>query len=361
MADSQDKASIMYKKKYLSNKSWLSKNNFIKLSKIVFVTLVSLRLSLLPHDLFKDRANYLMRINTSETQFYELFNSKTPILLNEPLFKVLNYILSFNFNPEFILSSYVFINCFFVLTFVLINRNSISHSLLALALLLVMPYFYGGTLGAIRQGLGLNLILISLMKRDHLLSIRFLFSLFLASLFHVIFFVFLALTLSYKIIRKITNNEKYVFSMILLCIIAIGTTWRLITPFLSSTQNYYDFEQNTSGITFIGWFIITIIFIYNYFYLKKTHKLTKEYIYIFTILMLICFLVFYWLAPGPYRILYSCSPLLACSLLNHFNKYSALCYSICFFYCFLLLLIGAGAGSMNVNFNQFITIVFTFF
>lgn len=348
----------MNEKIYNSNKYIISNKYTINLVKIIFAFLISLRLSLLPHEIFKDRVNYLSRIFANETQFFELFSSEIPIFLNEPLFKLSSYILSFYLNPESILSLYVFINCFFVFVFVLLNRLSLIHTILALSLLLVIPYFYGGTMGAIRQGLGFDFILISLIRKDNLISKKFILNLFFASLFHVIFFVFFILVFYYKIIKKFINNDKYILFIMFLFILLVGGTWHLITPYLSSSQSYEDFEQTTSGITFLGWLVIFILFSYNYSFLKRKNKIFNESTYLFALLMFLCFIVFYWLAPGPYRILYSCIPIMVCALLNHFNKYSALCFLVTFFYGFLLLYIGAGAGSMNINFTQFLFIVF---
>lgn len=351
----------MTKEIYKTNKYLISNKNLGNFIKISFAFFISLRLSLLPHDIFKDRENYLFRIISNESQFFDLFSNKIPIFLNEPLFKLSNYILSFYLKPEYILSLYVFINCFFVLIFVLKNRTSLSHTILALLLLFFIPYFYGGTMGAIRQGLGFNFILISLMRKDKLISNKFILNLFFASLFHVIFYVFLTLIFIYKILKKITNNELYILPIMFLFILAVGGTWYFITPYLSSSQNYEGFEQTTSGITFIGWFTIFILFYYNYFFLKKNKNIFDENTYLFALLMFFCFIVFYWLVPGPYRILYSCTPILVYSLLNNFNKYSALCFTVIFIYSFVLLYIGAGAGSMNVNFSQFLFAVFNVF
>ena len=247
---------------------------------------------------------------------------------------------------------------FVVLLFVLFNRASLVHTILALCLLLVIPYFYGGTMGAVRQGLGFNLVLISLMRKDSFISNNFLFALFLASLFHVIFYVFFVLILVYKVIEPLIKKEKYILPIIFLVVLIVGVSWNLLTSYLSESQKYEDFEHSTSGLTFLAWFFIFIFFVYNYIFLKKSQKIFNEDVYKFSLILFFVFLVFYWLAPGPYRILYSCTPILVCALLNNFNKYSAMCYFSIFLFCSLLIYIGAGAGTMNIDFIRFISIVF---
>src|SRR5690606_35225716 len=148
--------------------------------------------------------------------------------------------------------------------------------LLAFCLLLVIPYFYGGAMGAIRQGLGLNFVLISLMRKDSLVSTGFLFSLFLASLFHVIFFVFLSMALFYKVIQKLFNSDKYILFVLFMFVMSIGVAWKFVTPYLSASQNYSDFERTTSGLSFIGWAVIFSLFSCSYFNLKRTGREINE-------------------------------------------------------------------------------------
>lgn len=330
----------------------------ISLLKIAFAFFVSLKLSLLPHDIFIDRENYLVAIANSEQRFFGLLDSQVPLLVNEPLFELSNYLLGFLLQPESLLSFYVFVNCFVVLSFVLLNRVSIVYSVLAFFLLLAIPYFYGGTMGAVRQGLGLNLILISLMGKNALTSKSFLFSLFIASLFHVIFFVFLSMALFYKIAKSLVSNDKLILLLLFVFVLVLGVGWRFITPFLSESQSYSDFDRTTNGFSIIGWAVIFFLLACSYFNLKRRGAEINESLYLIAFLMFVCFLVFYWLAPGPYRILYSCTPIFVCALMHHFNIYSSLCYVVAFLYGVVLLYLGVGSGSMNVSFGQFLSILF---
>lgn len=327
---------------------------FIVIFKIFIVSIISLRLSLLPHDLFKDRVNYLYSISNSNEIFFSLIEKGWFVLLNEPLMKLLNYLLSFYLESEVIVSLYAFLNCFFLYFFILFNREKLSYSFLGLLSLLITPYVFASTLGAIQQGLGFSLILIMLIRRESIVSNRFAFILFLASLFHVIFYVFLATLIFYRIVKKFNKNEVLSLFFVLGFMILVGFLWGVVTPFLNSTQSYENYEKTVSGITFIGWFIIFILFFYNYLYIKKKKIIFYDSAYRLSLLFFVCFLVFYWLAPGPYRILYSGMPLIIYSIFMHINKYSITCLIAILIYSFVLHSVDAGAGSLNVTYSEFI-------
>ena len=335
-------------------------NKLMTFLKFLISFSISLKLSLIPHEVFKDRANYLIGLAYSEKRFVELFdNIGVKILFQEPLFKISNYLLSFSLEHETILSLYAFLNCFCVLSFVLYNRKSFNYSLISILLLMLTPYFFATTLGSLRQGLGFNLILISFMRRDSILSNKFAFTLFLASLFHVIFFVFLFLTLSYRFTFRFVKNQKLLYFLIFVIVICIGLGWKFVTPLLASKQQYDEFEQSNSGLTFIGWFLLFIPFLYNYLYLRKSEVFFHEAVYQFALFMFICFLIFYWFAPGPYRILYSTMPLVIYALFNNRSLYSILSLVFITLYSLILIAVGAGSGSMNISYIEFIRIFFS--
>lgn len=327
---------------------------FIVVLKLLIIFIISLRLSLLPHELFRDRVNYLYTISNSREFLFSLLEKGWFFLLHEPLSKLLNYLLSFSLESEVILSLYAFLNCFFVFAFILFNRKNISYSFLGLSVLTITPYIFASTLGAIQQGLGFNLILIGLIKKESITSNKFAIILFLASLFHVIFYVFLGAVVFYRIIKKLNKSESLSLFFVLGFIILVGLLWGVVTPYLTSTQSYEDYESTTSGITFIGWFVIFSIFFYNYLYLKNKNVIFYESAYKLSLFFFICFLVFYWLAPGPYRVLYSAMPLIVYSLFMNINKYSLLCLLILIIYSLSLLSAGAGGGPLNITYSEFI-------
>lgn len=328
------------------------------LFKLVLALAISLRFSLLPHEMFRDRVNYLWSIENSSYGLGSLYDSNVPLLLNEPLFDVVSFILSALFSAEIILSIYVFINCFAVLCFVLFNRGPILYSALALSLLLVIPYFYGGVLGAVRQGLGLNFVLFALMVSKNVTDNRVVFALAVASLFHVMFYIFLALVVTYRVLRLVSASDRVILFFMFLLVVLLGLTWSWFTPYLSSTQSYEEFDSRNSGLTMMGWGVIFLIFVYSYIRIKRSSVVVNDALFKLVLLMFFCFFVFYWMAPGPYRLLYSCAPLLVCALSSHFNVYSSICYMVTFLYSIVLMLIGSGAGSMNVEFGLFVKTVF---
>ena len=86
-------------------------NKLMTFLKFLISFSISLKLSLIPHEVFKDRANYLIGLAYSEKRFVELFdNIGVKILFQEPLFKISNYLLSFSLEHETILSLYAFLN-----------------------------------------------------------------------------------------------------------------------------------------------------------------------------------------------------------------------------------------------------------
>lgn len=345
---------------FANNKTKYERLNYrlIVIFKLFIVLLLSLRLSFLPHDIFKDRVNYLFAIFNSEDIFFNLFEEGWLLLLREPLFKLISYILSLSLESEFILSLYVFINCFTVFSFILLSRKKFLYSFVALLVLLITPYIFASTLGAVQQGLGLNIILISLLRRNSVTSNRFVIALFLASLFHVIFYVFLGTVVFYRIITRFNKNEVLPLFFVSCFLILVGLVWGVVTPLLNSTQSYEGYETITSGITFVGWFIVFLAFLSNYLYLKNKRIFFNKSVYILSLFFFMCFLVFYWLAPGPYRVLYSAMPLIVYSIFIHINKYSLLCLLLLMIYSVALILEGASEGSLNITYNEFIKEIF---
>lgn len=338
-----------------------SRNKFSLVTKIFIAFIISLKLSLIPNEVFKDRENYSMGLLYSDERYLELFDINwLSVMFQEPFFKFGNYVLVDFFHLEYdaILSFYAFINCFFVILFVLKTQDKILYSLFALLLIMITPYFFSATLGALRQGLGFNFILISLMRKDGIKSNYFTFSLFVASLFHVIFFVFLFLVLSYRFVSKFIKSKRTLYFVLFVNVLIIGFGWKFVTPLLADKQQYDDFGQSNSGVTFLLWCVIFIPFLFNYFYFKSKKIIVNEGVYEFSLLMFFSFLVFYWLAPGPYRILYSCMPILICSLFSNKSIYSNFALAFCVMYSFVLLSIGAGSGSMNIEYIDFIRLVF---
>lgn len=336
---------------------WLGSALVFSVAKFFLAFSISLKFSLLPHELFRDRSNYLFRLDNSEALFFEGFGDQALIIFNEPLFSSLNYVLSGILTSDTLLSFYVFINTFFVLIFVLFYRKEMSYSLIAVAALLVIPYFYGATLGAIRQGLGLNLVLIGLMRRDGIKSNSLLFYFFMASLFHVVFYVFFAFVFSYRLFDKFFRRQGLVVFFVFLVVLLVSGAWRYFANYLSGSQSYDNFESSTSGATFFGWLLIFLAFVVNFYYLKRRSAAIFEAIHLVSMFMFMCFLVFYWVAPGPYRILYSCIPILICAIIDNFNKFSAICYIFLFLFSVFLLSVGSGAGSMNVSFIYFLKVL----
>ncbi len=322
--------------------------------KLLIVFLLALRLSLLPNDIFKDRINYLFSVVNSEIIFFDLLEKGWFSLLHEPLYKLTTYVLNLFFESETILILYVFVNCLCVFSFIAFNRIKLSYSILALLTLIITPYIFASTLGAIQQGLGLNLILISLIRKDDIHSNKFAFALFLASLFHVIFYVFLGIVFFYRIVKIYIRGEVVPFFFTSLFIVLIGFLWSVVTPYLNESQSYADFQKTTSGITFIGWASIFILFFYNFINMKKKKIVFNKSIYILAIYCFLCFLVFYWLAPGPYRVLYSAIPLVVYSLFSNLNKLSAICIVLLVLYSLILHSVDAGAGSLNISFIDFV-------
>lgn len=339
------------------NSTYSTVNDFlVKILKIFLVFFISLRIGSLPHHLFKDRVNYLFNVTNSESYLSMAYQSKF-VLLQEPLFKIINYSL-YNIlliDAENILYLYALLNCVCVFTFIMFTKKSIVNSSIALIVLMITPYIYGSTVGALAQALGYNFILLSLMRGDRISSNKFALSIFIASQFHVIFYVFLSLVIVYRISLRIFKNEKISLMTVLFSIVIIGFLWQAVTPYLSKAQQYSDYSSSVSGATFIGWLLIFLFFLINYFYVT-TKKLISDHnknIYILSLFFFLCFLVFYWLAPGPYRILYSTIPLVTYSLFMNINKFSLLCIVMLLMYSLALHSFGAGLGSLNVSYSEF--------
>lgn len=279
------------------------KFNYKNLSYWTFVaiigTLYIIFLSNMPNEWFRDRDNYLIFANYSES-IIDLYGSKFILIANEPLFLYLNIWLTKVFESDFIPNLFVyFITSVFVF-FIGYNAKNAIGFIFGLTLCIVIPYVLQAELVALRQGLATALFIpfFFLVKDDK----KILVVLLLCAFFHSIFFLFfLFYFLNFFTLRRFSINKKLFITFVFMIILSfIGI---VAAKFLGLRQGseYMEVELKVGGGAFI---LFTFVWMYVYVYGNKENKRLYE----FVMIGLTIFLTSYFLSPISGRLFNTVAP-----------------------------------------------------
>jgi hypothetical protein len=260
-----------------------------------------------------DRSNYLNYAeNSTLISLYYLNNGLTSFLFNEPLWLIINSILSFFLSPENTLRFIIFFSSFTV-SFLLL-KNNIKYFWILL-IILIFPSVIKNFIVHIRQGLAISLFLIGWFSSIQ--SKRYLF--FLMSPFvHSSFFIVVSIYLITVILKKI----RFAFDIKLIVYLTIGLTVSFGLGFIASSldmrqANVYQFNAPiTSGLGFLFWFLILLIYLSNSKEFLRKHS--------FVIGMMIFYLITYFFIEVSARVFESVIILVLFASLELKNKHKVL-------------------------------------
>lgn len=248
---------------------------------------------------FRDRDNYLIYAIDGYKILKRYLSVSIIIgLSNEPLFLVINHILSFLFKPETVLSIFVFITSF-TLSYVVLresNRNIIVLSLLFI-LLPICSYTFHLQLVTLRQGLATSLFLFAVYKSDK--QNTWLWVALIATFIHISFFIiFTAL-----ILHKIFCSKNYSVYRIIFIQFAFSL---LMSIGLFVVASYLGVRQvdeiSNSGDRVSGGFFIIWLFVFSYIiYINKNQFLDKYFI--LSTIFLTIYLTSYFTNPTAGRLM----------------------------------------------------------
>ncbi len=207
-----------------------------------------------------DRGNYLNYADNSEIiiQYY-LNESILSVFFNEPIWLLINIFLSYFLSPEYTLRFIIFFSSF-VVSFLVLKSN--PKYFWILILILIFPSVIKNFIIHIRQGLAISFFLIGWFS-VHKFK-RYLFFL-LVPFIHSSFFIVLAI----YFLTHLFNKLKFAFDLKFIGYVSLGLVFSYGLIFVASLLNMrqvfvYEFAViNSSGLGFIFWFVILLIYISN--------------------------------------------------------------------------------------------------
>jgi hypothetical protein len=290
--------------------------NYKKL--LIFVTALLyayLLITVIPIDAVMDRENYLNYASWPEVLIIQLLEGGVlGLIFNEPIFLLINLILSFIFETENVVRTIIFFGSF--TTSYLILRYNYRY-FLALLFFLLIPQVLKNYVIHLRQGLALSFFLIGYLSTSKN-KFKSSFFILLSPLIHSSFFVLVFLIYLNKLIEKF----KFDITLKILVIALFG----IISSFIMETfaqlsgarqAAQYEFTSaDISGLAFLFWLIVFVIFT-----LQGKYFLTNN---LLSIAILIFYLSTYFFIPVTARIFESgiILVLLSSLSLKDWRKYS---------------------------------------
>lgn len=294
-------------------------NTAILLFSILYASCVTFLIPM--DDSIKDRINYLMYAENSLLIVARYLNeSILTLLFNEPVWLLINIILSFFLEPQNTLRTIIFFSSFSV-SFLLL-RNNLQYFWILL-IILVFPSVIKNFIIHLRQGLAIAFFLIgwfSLSKSKK----YFFFA--LSPFVHASFFLVIALYFLTSMLQKM----KFAFDLRLIIYLIIGVVISFGLGFIASLlgmrqANEYEFTAaSSSGLGFLFWLAILLTYMSNgKEYLRKNS---------FILGMIVFYLVTYFFVEVTARIFESVIilVLLASLELKLKQKYIVFCMIVCF-------------------------------
>lgn len=205
-----------------------------------------------------DRANYLEYVNSSEIILLRNLNSGyLSVLTNEPIWLLINIVLNHFFQDEISVRLIIFFASF-TSSYLILKEKSKSTFLILL--ILIFPSVIIKYVVHLRQGLAISFFLIGWFSNIKIK--RYLFF-FLTPFIHSSFFIVLFLFAVSRFLKSLKLSTE----IVLVSVIFLGlfSTFGInyFSNLLGARQaNEYDFSYiAVSGLGFIFWFIILIIYL----------------------------------------------------------------------------------------------------
>lgn len=251
-----------------------------------------------------DKVNYINYADeSSDILIYLLEGNLYQLLINEPVWLIINILLAYITDIEFV-PLYIGLLSYLISVLFVIKKVDKKYIFIIL-LLFFMPQIYKSFLIHLRQGLGVSIYLMAFLvekKRNKL------FLIFFSGLIHNSFIPIFFVHAMYEfLLRKFSARSVIALSLIPIFIIAFYL-FDILRALGFRQNNYYEnVILNNSGIGFLFWFIIFIIFLLN-----RLTILRKNLI---CIIPLGVYLIFYFINPVASRLFESYIILIISSLI----------------------------------------------
>ncbi|WP_174626171.1 EpsG family protein [Candidatus Methylobacter favarea] len=295
---------------------------YLFFSLLISITYATI-LTYLPIDGFRDRDNYLIYAEYSLDIFQShLDQGLGYTLVNEPLWLLINILLSFFLYPEDCVRVIVFFSSF-VVSFVILRAY--PKYFLLIFLFLLVPQVLKNHIIHLRQGMAIAVFLFGWFSKNT--SIRWLF-IILSSFIHSSFFFILVLLLLNNIFLMLSFSWGWLLFFYVLVGLFLDFAGAGLATHLGARQadELQSLEMKTSGLGFLLWLFFSGILI-----LEGKNFMRR---YSFSLFVLIVYLSGYFFLPVTARVFESTLLLVLISSL-YLTSYRKLAfYGIFTFYFF---------------------------
>jgi len=214
-------------------------------------------LSSMPLTIFKDRFAYLRYAENSLDKLFQYWaNSPLTGIVNEPLWLLINYVLSIFFTPENVLRVIIFIPA--TITALIVLQHGPKHFIWLLVFLL-MPQVIKSHIIHLRQGLASTVFLMGWLSCKPTIRLTFIA---ITPFIHSAFFIVIMLLALSKIanhLRISVDLRATLFTIAGIFMGIGGLHWA--SEVLGARQaGIYSFEMKAaSGLGFVFWFLVLLV------------------------------------------------------------------------------------------------------
>lgn len=244
----------------------------------------------LPVGGFKDRAEYIAYAQESGRILAENFNDSWLYgLLNEPLWLVLNIVLSSIFDAENVLRIFIFFGAFVPFLYAVYRAPRYTVLIVFLSL---SSYVLTNHIHHIRMSVGVSVFLIAMSTYRAWLRLLLLG---LTPFVHVMFFPLLAIYAIAAAVQRYRERLFLVVGGVLIAVVVMLASLEHLTGGARQVEHYLSQEVQVGGGAFLVWGVILLAFVTS----------GKEYVRrnVFEISIIVFFLGLYFVFPYTRRFL----------------------------------------------------------
>ena len=287
----------------------INPNNLkINIISIIYSLLITFSTDLFNYDdeEIKDRVRYLKLFENLEDFIIGTYLNEGIIstIFNDSLFFLICYILGFFFTPKNGLRLIIFISSFLISNTIIKNsKGGFFYNLI----FLINPYLTLCLILNIRQALALSIFVFSFYTfRGFKRNLFFIFS----CLNHTSYFLIIFLNWISLFLIKIKSSIFERSILLSMALTIFSTSFFMLSTLIPARQlkEFANLGSDGSGIGFIAWLIILILFILN-----EKNILKKNHSFNFSIVSIILFLSSYFFLNFSFRVLIGTLPIIMIS------------------------------------------------
>ncbi|MFB2733544.1 EpsG family protein [Shewanella mangrovisoli] len=278
--------------------------------KILFFVFCSLLfaflLTLLPNEYFRDRANYIIYAKDS-LNIMERYDG-IALITNEPLFLLLNNMLSFIFDAEMVPLFFVYFIGFSVSYFIFIRSRNILLTVLGFMALVLVPQSFHMLLVVLRQAFTATVLMWLIYyfwQSKYFLLLVFLLGFIHSSAFIV--FAFLAIDKLFSLLISKNILHRVCFVILISSVVSFFIMPLAEVLALRQATQYQDEVNGGGGGNFILYMSVLLVTLSQR---KKIH--TEDGFYVVALVGISVYVGMYFFSPFAGRLVTSFLPLIIC-------------------------------------------------